>query len=103
MPMKAPQFRPAGWKPAKRQRNNAFDSFYDTKEWRELRQQCRQRDGHRCADPDCETPMRGYGGRLIADHIISRREGGPDTLENLILRCASCDNRKHGRRGPPRA
>ena len=29
-----------------------------------------------------------------ADHIIPRRQGGPDTLENLEAKCKPCQSRK---------
>jgi 5-methylcytosine-specific restriction endonuclease McrA len=101
MPTRAPQFRPVGWSPAKRQRIEARDSYYDSKEWKALREACKRRDGYCCADPNCETPGRGRGGRLIADHIVARSAGGADALGNLLTRCPACDNRKHGRRGRP--
>lgn len=76
------------------------DPFYWSLEWKALRSQCLARDGHTCTMPGC--------GRMakVADHIVSRRDGGADTLENLRSLCREHDNRfKEGptgvRRGMP--
>ena len=58
-----------------------------------------ERDGYRCTAPDCSTPGRGSGGRLIVDHVIERRKGGADQPSNLRTFCPTCDNRRHGRKG----
>ena len=63
------------------------DPFYLTPEWQRLRAECIARDGGRCTVPACRTPT--Y--RLTADHIVSRRNGGPDTLENLRTLCLTHD------------
>ncbi len=70
------------------------DSFYFTKEWKELRRACLERDGFRCVTPGCGRPA------SVADHIVSRRAGGPDRLGNLRSLCPICDNRiREGRNG----
>ncbi|WP_372397090.1 HNH endonuclease [Azospirillum sp. HJ39] len=99
MPSRPPVFRPKGWQPAPRKRPQVQDPFYGSAEWKRLREACLARDGHRCTDPHCTTPERGANGRLIADHIVPRREGGEDALPNLRTLCSACDNRRHGRRG----
>jgi 5-methylcytosine-specific restriction endonuclease McrA len=65
------------------------DSFYHSPEWSALRQACLKRDRYTCqvALPGCE------GRANIADHIVSRRNGGPDVLSNLRAVCRTCDNR----------
>jgi 5-methylcytosine-specific restriction endonuclease McrA len=75
------------------------DPFYQSPEWKALRQLVLARDRHRCIWPDCTTPGRGYGQRLIVDHIQPRREGGADVPANLRTLCPACDNRRHGRKG----
>jgi 5-methylcytosine-specific restriction protein A len=47
---------------------------------------CLQRDGYRCTTPGC-----GGTDELTADHIQSRRGGGPDILSNLRTLCGACD------------
>ena len=65
----------------------AGDPYYQSPAWRALRAACVARDSGVCQT----CGKRGW----IADHIIPRKQGGPDSLANLALRCASCDNRKH--------
>lgn len=74
------------------------DPYYGTYEWKKLRAACIARDNGRCTAPTCTTVDRGYGGRLIADHIVERRAGGADALFNLRTLCPTCDNRRHGKR-----
>ena len=63
-------------------------SSYQTAEWRKLSKQARQRDQGECT-------LCGSTNRVGAHHRIHRREGGPDTLENLISLCASCHRKAH--------
>lgn len=65
------------------------DGYYQSAEWKALRKACLQRDLYRCtlALPGCLHTA------SIADHIVSRRKGGTDTIENLRSVCRSCDNR----------
>jgi 5-methylcytosine-specific restriction endonuclease McrA len=77
------------------------DPFYSTLEWRTLRHACLVRDGFRCTAPDCDHTA------IVADHIVSRRDGGRDELGNLRSLCRLHDNRvkedhtgaRRGRRG----
>jgi 5-methylcytosine-specific restriction endonuclease McrA len=57
------------------------------------------RDRYRCTQPDCATPGRGYGGRLIAGHIVPRDAGGADHPSNIRTFCPTCDNRWHAEKG----
>lgn len=60
-----------------------IDPYYETPAWRELRKLTLQRDKHRC---------RYCGDRAHqADHIIPRRRGGPDAIENLAACCRHCN------------
>ncbi|MGC1866961.1 MAG: HNH endonuclease signature motif containing protein [Pseudolabrys sp.] len=44
------------------------------------------RDGHICAVPGCGATA------MFVDHVISRRNGGPDNLANLRCLCAHHDS-----------
>lgn len=61
------------------------DPYYGTQEWRALRDAVRRRSGGICEVPGCKAPM------AIADHVIARKDGGPDTLSNLRALCLSHD------------
>jgi 5-methylcytosine-specific restriction endonuclease McrA len=65
------------------------DGYYQSAEWKALRKACLQRDLYRCtlALPGCRHTA------TIADHIVSRRKGGADTIDNLRSVCRVCDNR----------
>jgi 5-methylcytosine-specific restriction endonuclease McrA len=97
MPTRPPLYQPPGWKPTPK-RQEVQDPYYQSAEWRQLRQRCLERDRYQCAMPDCTTPNRGSGGRLVADHIVERRAGGADALHNLRTLCSFCDGARHGHR-----
>jgi 5-methylcytosine-specific restriction protein A len=97
MPNKPPVYRQPGWKPAPK-RPEVQEPYYQSAEWRRLRRLCLERDRYRCTMPDCPTPGRGHGGKLVADHIIERRDGGADALSNLRTLCSYCDGVRHGHR-----
>jgi 5-methylcytosine-specific restriction endonuclease McrA len=61
------------------------EAYYGTSEWQALRMSCLKRDGFACQS--CGNKA------TIADHIISRRNGGSDTLDNLRAMCRGCDNK----------
>ena len=63
------------------------EPFYLSAEWRTLRRACLDRDGWRCVAAGCGRAA------IVADHIISRRDGGPDELGNLRSLCRLHDNR----------
>ena len=49
------------------------------------------RAGHKCEGLNCQR----VGVRLYADHIVERRDGGPDyLLENGMALCAVCHSTK---------
>jgi hypothetical protein len=62
---------------------STIDPFYKTPEWRELRLAVFIRDGKICR----------YCGQkgTQADHVIPRRRGGPDHLDNLVCACHRCN------------
>lgn len=49
------------------------------------------RDGGKCKRCGCDDGL-----RLVADHIISRRNGGSHHPDNLQCLCHSCNSRKAG-------
>jgi HNH endonuclease len=62
------------------------DPYYRTSHWLRLRAAALGRDGHRCTAPGCTARAN------VVDHIISRRNGGLDTLTNLRSLCAHHDS-----------
>ena len=69
------------WRPRKPRAPKQVDPFYVSREWRGLRREVLQRD------PYC---TRGCGAPSTnVDHVVSRRNGGTDTLDNLIGLCAT--------------
>ena len=54
--------------------------------WQTMRKQARIRDGNRCRT--C-----GATAKLSVHHIVMARDGGRDTLDNLVTLCASCHRR----------
>jgi 5-methylcytosine-specific restriction endonuclease McrA len=101
MPFKPPTFRPPGWAPSPRKPPEVQAPYYGTAEWKRLAAVVKQRDGYRCTEPDCRTPDRGFGGRLIAGHIIPRPRGS-DHPANVRTFCPTCDNRWHAEKGGDR-
>lgn len=71
------------------------EAYYLSAEWQALRLACLRRDRFRCV-------VCG-GAAVVADHIASRRDGGPDGLANLRSLCRACDNRLRERPGHGRA
>lgn len=47
------------------------------------------RDGGKCVDCGCNDEQ-----RLVADHVVSRRNGGSHHPDNLRCRCNRCNARK---------
>lgn len=73
--------------------------------WETLRLQCLDRDGWTCTY--CHKKLEGDD--ATADHIVSKerwrredRPGTPDTLDNLVAACRSCNSSKGGRDSLPR-
>ena len=50
------------------------------------------RSGHRCEY--CHLPARFSTLRFVCDHIIARKHGGTDELENLAYSCPHCNSHK---------
>lgn len=75
------------------------DPFYLSPEWRRLRQMRLDIDHGRCVA--CGAPA------VVVDHIVSRKSGGLDRIDNLRSLCRICDNRfkedHEGRRRGQRA
>jgi hypothetical protein len=59
--------------------------------WKQSRAACYERDNWICQDcgVKCRTKV-----RIQAHHIIARRDGGGDELENLVTLCASCHRKR---------
>src|SRR5262249_47698812 len=62
------------------------DPYYSTKAWLDVRHMVLRRDHNRCVVPGCGRRA------TIVDHILSRREGGSDTPNNLRSLCRQHDN-----------
>lgn len=63
--------------------------YYQSPEWKALRQEVIERDGGKC------TRCRKSHKALIAHHKVERVLGGPDTMENLESLCPSCHLKTH--------
>jgi 5-methylcytosine-specific restriction protein A len=60
------------------------ESFYQSREWRELVASIKRERGARCQRRGCERPTH----RVIADHIVERKDGGaPLDRRNIELLC----------------
>ncbi len=67
--------------------------------WHKRRHECYARDNWLCQDCQCKcTNTRDSKTRpkqkIQAHHIIGRRDGGSDSLSNLITLCMSCHHRR---------
>jgi hypothetical protein len=72
--------------------NTGIDPCYDSEEWRRLRAEVLERDGntcHYCGDEGTQ-----------ADHIIPRKKGGADTVDNLVCCCWWCNGAALNKRFP---
>jgi 5-methylcytosine-specific restriction endonuclease McrA len=67
-------------------RGSASERGYGSTAWKRLRLEVLARD------PICR--MCGREPAIVADHILARRDGGPDTLENLQGLGRRCDAKK---------
>ena len=65
--------------------------FYQGREWKSLATACKRRDNFTCQRCRKVFPLH----KLRAHHIVSRAEGGPDELSNLITYCNPCHRRIH--------
>jgi 5-methylcytosine-specific restriction protein A len=67
------------------------DPWYGTPEHKAWAEAVIKRAGGRCQDPECRTP----GLRVIADHIVEKKDGGNLTdPNNGLARCWPCHTRK---------
>jgi 5-methylcytosine-specific restriction endonuclease McrA len=62
------------------------DPFYKTKKWKHLRAAALRRDLYTCVVPGCGQPA------YAVDHILARRAGGADALDNLRSLCKAHDH-----------
>ena len=60
------------------------ERYHGSASWKRLRLRALERDQFRCVL--CGRPAK------TVDHIVSRRNGGEDTLANLRSLCRACDN-----------
>jgi len=69
------------------------DSFYSTAIWQTLRREALSRDGHQCTRivDGSRCPERA----TTVHHIIDRKDGGLDRLDNLASLCRCCHNAVH--------
>lgn len=65
--------------------------FYQSPEWKKLSMACKRRDRFTCQR--CGKVLAPT--RLRAHHVVSRADGGPDELSNLITYCNPCHRRVH--------
>ena len=63
-----------------------MNEFYNSSEWRKLRQECLHRDRYTCQRCD----KRFKSDDLTGHHMIPRAEGGADKIQNLITLCSPC-------------
>lgn len=63
------------------------DPAYLTTDWKALRAAVFERDGFKCVVPGCGR------GAIVCEHIVSRRSGGADAMNNLCSLCRDHDNR----------
>lgn len=65
-------------------------------EWKIRRGECYERDNWTCQE--CGVHCHGKGAAKIqAHHIIGRRNGGTDDLDNLVTLCQSCHHKREWR------
>jgi len=77
----------------KTQRNKEHEKFYQSKEWREIRQEAIIRDGFKCGL--CGKPVGVKPRDHVVDHIQEITDGGSKLdLNNLMTVCQSCHNKK---------
>lgn len=62
-------------------------------EWRQRRLECYERDNWTCQDCGVHCTSKDKQ-RIQAHHLVSRRLGGGDGLDNLVTLCASCHQRR---------
>jgi 5-methylcytosine-specific restriction endonuclease McrA len=61
------------------------DPYYQSRQWKRLRQQALQRDAYTCTVKGCRDRA------STVDHIKRRKDGGADALHNLRSLCTTHD------------
>lgn len=74
----------------------------DRAEWRRIRATCYERDNWTCQDCGCKALNTRDSKtkpkcKIQCHHIIGRRNGGTDDLENLVTLCMSCHHKRERR------
>lgn len=70
-------------------KQSALGDNGSTSKWRKIRARVLTRDGHTCQY--CGQPA------TTVDHVVPRRLGGDDSLDNLLAACKRCNYSKGGR------
>lgn len=70
-------------------KQSALSRNGSTSKWRKIRERVLVRDGYTCYY--CGSPAN------TVDHIIPRRLGGDDSMDNLVAACKKCNYSKGGR------
>lgn len=90
MPKRVKQFEPPWLK--KTERKTAAQRGYCSASWLRTRKQVIARDGGLCQM--CGKPVTMEAGDAHIDHIVPKRDGGTDALENLQLLHRACHSKK---------
>ena len=93
MPRKASKFQPPWLTTHDATRKNAYQRGYCGKKWAATRKQVIVRDCSKCQA--CGKIVVGKDAQV--DHVIPKKRGGTDDLENLCLLCLTCHARKTAR------
>ena len=73
-------------------RNQEADKFYHSRDWKNVRESIRKRDGGLCQQ--CKRDGRITESNVV-DHIVEIKDGGDKlSLSNLECLCHPCHNRK---------
>jgi len=70
------------------------DSDSDSGSWEQKREQVLERDDYACRFCDLteSESAEEYGRALDVHHVIPKRDGGTDAIDNLLTLCPSCHN-----------
>jgi 5-methylcytosine-specific restriction endonuclease McrA len=77
---------PGEWQLNEQQLDGPLKTIYDT--WEKIRGRVYERDNYTC------QVCGKTNGRLAAHHIIPRRDGGQDSMDNLITVCDGVCHKK---------
>jgi hypothetical protein len=75
--------------------------YYDSREWKLLRDSVVNRDRYTCQECGYEKNNK-EDRKLSAHHVIPRKEGGADHPENLVTLCSRCHPKLEGDEKNPR-